>query len=155
MSSPGLSVRCGPTGEVTSGTFTNGAAISQRGCASWRVGLARPRIRSLLGIDLMPTRPPVLQPRRPTGAKATQQPRRSGTMNVYDDRRWRRVRLLHLKDEPLCRHCKEKGLVVAAEMVDHIKPLTAGGEKYDDSNLQSLCSTCHNIKTAKERAAKR
>jgi 5-methylcytosine-specific restriction protein A len=76
-------------------------------------------------------------------------------MNVYDDRRWRRVRLLHLKDEPLCRHCASKGLVVAADMVDHIVPLTVNPDgKYDDSNLQSLCNACHGRKTMKERRAR-
>jgi 5-methylcytosine-specific restriction protein A len=74
-------------------------------------------------------------------------------MNVYDDRQWRRVRLQHLKDEQLCRHCKEKGLGVEAEMVDHIVPLTVNLEgKYDDANLQSLCNARHGRKTAKERA---
>jgi 5-methylcytosine-specific restriction endonuclease McrA len=100
----------------------------------------------------MPTRPPVLRPRRATGAKTSSQPRRSGTLNVYDDRQWRRVRLQHLKDEPLCRHCASKGLVVAADMVDHIVPLTVNPDgKYDDSNLQSLCNACHGRKTMKER----
>jgi 5-methylcytosine-specific restriction protein A len=104
----------------------------------------------------MPNRPPALRPHRATGAKTTSQPRRSGTLNVYDDRQWRRVRLLHLKDEPLCRHCHKKGLIVEAEIVDHIVPLTVNPDgKYDDDNLQSLCKRCHQIKTAADRKAGR
>jgi 5-methylcytosine-specific restriction protein A len=58
-------------------------------------------------------------------------------------------------DEPLCRHCAKKGLIVEASMVDHIVPLTAGGEKYDDDNLQSLCDRCHGVKTMAERKTMR
>jgi 5-methylcytosine-specific restriction protein A len=88
-----------------------------------------------------------------TKPRVRNDPSRSGTLGVYDNRRWRRVRLQHLKDEPLCRHCKAEGLIVAADVVDHIKPLRAGGEKYDDSNLQSLCNKHHSIKTARDKGA--
>jgi 5-methylcytosine-specific restriction protein A len=51
---------------------------------------------------------------------------------------------------PLCKHCLDKGLYVASEVVDHIIPMAQGGAKYDEENLQALCKSCHDKKTAKE-----
>lgn len=64
--------------------------------------------------------------------------------------RWRRIRFEHLAEEPLCRMCRQLGLVTLATEVDHIKPLWQGSNEYDRSNLQSLCSTCHAVKTSEE-----
>lgn len=54
-----------------------------------------------------------------------------------------------LANEPLCRHCAEKGRTRIAEEVDHIVPLALGGAD-DDDNTQCLCTDCHAIKTASE-----
>lgn len=43
--------------------------------------------------------------------------------------------------------CKAQGTLVRATVVDHIKPLARGGT-HDKGNLQALCVTCHNRKTA-------
>lgn len=64
--------------------------------------------------------------------------------------RWKRIRLEHLADEPLCRMCTQQSRVTLATEVDHIKPLWEGGQEYDRDNLQSLCSPCHIIKTSEE-----
>jgi 5-methylcytosine-specific restriction endonuclease McrA len=64
------------------------------------------------------------------------------------DGRWRRVRALHLRSEPLCRMCLARGVVTPATMVDHVLPINDGGERLDDDNLQSLCVDCHAKKTA-------
>jgi 5-methylcytosine-specific restriction protein A len=40
--------------------------------------------------------------------------------------------------------------VTAAQMVDHIKPVRLGGEFWDERNYQSLCNSCHAVKSAKE-----
>ena len=56
----------------------------------------------------------------------------------------RRARIL--RAEPLCRHCKAKGIIRQAEQVDHIRELALGGTD-DDSNLQPLCIPCHDRKT--------
>jgi 5-methylcytosine-specific restriction protein A len=37
-----------------------------------------------------------------------------------------------------------------AKEVDHIKPISEGGEAFDIGNLQSLCVSCHAKKSAKE-----
>jgi 5-methylcytosine-specific restriction protein A len=69
---------------------------------------------------------------------------------IYDLQRWRRkggVRDQHLAREPLCRHCQQRGLVVAAVDVDHILAIEAGGDPWDHDNMQSLCHQCHSRKT--------
>jgi 5-methylcytosine-specific restriction protein A len=54
-----------------------------------------------------------------------------------------------LEAHPLCVHCEAKGRTSIALVVDHIIPLAKQGPD-DESNLQSLCATCHDIKTAKD-----
>jgi 5-methylcytosine-specific restriction enzyme A len=47
--------------------------------------------------------------------------------------------------------CKERGLIVAAEVADHTIPHHNNPELfYDPENLQSLCAVCHGEKRAKE-----
>lgn len=54
-----------------------------------------------------------------------------------------------LADHPLCAHCKALGIVKATAEIDHIVPLSAGGEDVD-SNVQGLCVLHHAIKSATE-----
>ncbi len=63
------------------------------------------------------------------------------TVNPYG-RRWRKLRLLVLRAEPLCRMCAEIGRTSPATVVDHIKPIRDGGTNAWD-NLQPLCKRCH------------
>ena len=49
---------------------------------------------------------------------------------------------------PLCVHCESKGIVRAAEELDHIIPLSKGGAEADEQNFCGLCSECHRTKTA-------
>ena len=63
---------------------------------------------------------------------------------------WRRLRKMVLNAEPLCRHCWEKGLIRAAEEVDHIDG-NAWNLAWD--NLQPLCKSCHSKKTTAEQGA--
>jgi 5-methylcytosine-specific restriction enzyme A len=37
-----------------------------------------------------------------------------------------------------------------ARVVDHVKAIKDGGARLDWSNLQSLCTACHNRKTAED-----
>jgi len=57
------------------------------------------------------------------------------------------LRIRRLANEPLCRLCKAKGKTRAATTPDHIVPLALGGKDTDD-NIQCLCKSCHEIKTA-------
>ena len=67
-------------------------------------------------------------------------------------RRGVELRRRRLAAEPLCRICRSLGIVRAADVVDHIKPLAQGGEDVDE-NCQSLCNECHDAKTAAEGGA--
>ncbi len=66
------------------------------------------------------------------------------------DARWERVRMMHLRAEPLCRRCASLGYTTPAMLVDHILPIADGGAVLDEDNLQSLCIRCHGIKTAED-----
>lgn len=68
----------------------------------------------------------------------------------YNGARWRKVRAIQLHKQPLCEHCLENNRVTLANVVDHKTPRSQGGSDYDSNNLQSLCTRCHNSKTAKE-----
>ena len=64
---------------------------------------------------------------------------------------WKTLRAQVLAEEPLCRMCTARGLVVPATDVDHINNNT--GDYTDDNRreaLQSLCHECHSRKTAAE-----
>ena len=65
----------------------------------------------------------------------------------YQRAAWKQLRAAHLRFEPLCRQCASDGRLVAAEVVDHIIEISDGGAALDDTNLQSLCKSCHNSKT--------
>lgn len=45
--------------------------------------------------------------------------------------------------------CAAKGKIAAAVVPDHIIPLKKGGTD-DDTNIQCLCLSCHQDKTAKD-----
>tara|TARA_R100001163_G_scaffold1867_1_gene2898 strand:+ start:116 stop:451 length:336 start_codon:yes stop_codon:yes gene_type:complete len=76
--------------------------------------------------------------------------RQHDNSQFYHSKAWRMTRKFYIKDNPLCEQCKRKGITTAAQMVDHIKPITLGGHKYDNSNLSSLCNKCHAKKSAME-----
>lgn len=68
----------------------------------------------------------------------------------YQRVQWKRARAAQLAREPLCRECRKLSKLVAAEVVDHINPISTGIDPYDTDNLQSLCKSCHNRKTINE-----
>ena len=70
---------------------------------------------------------------------------------IYKSARWKAVRGIRLRLNPLCLMCEKEGRITLAQMVDHIRPIKQGGAVYDLDNLQSLCFRHHNIKTASER----
>ena len=75
--------------------------------------------------------------------------------DLYATTWWRKTRKRKLKEEPLCRECLKKGKVVAATEVDHIKPHREEKDLFFDyDNLQSLCKSCHSVKTNDEKKNK-
>ena len=73
----------------------------------------------------------------------------------YHTPAWRQLRLVILEREPICRSCRYEDRISRATQIDHIRPVTAGGNFYDAENLQPLCASCHSSKSAKEGNQKR
>ena len=70
-------------------------------------------------------------------------------MRTAERRRWEQLRLeiLH-RDGYRCRTCGRAGRLE----VDHITPISKGGDPWNPANLQSLCRGCHLDKTRRELA---
>lgn len=68
----------------------------------------------------------------------------------YNNTRWRTVRKAYLMAHPMCVKCQQKGIITEATVVDHKIPIRQGGDEYSWTNLQSLCASCHNKKSARE-----
>ena len=64
---------------------------------------------------------------------------------------WERIREDKLYANPLCEVCYKLGLTNGAVEIDHIVPVSLGGNN-DIANLQSICRECHEKKTARENA---
>lgn len=71
--------------------------------------------------------------------------RNSDRATPTNDHHWVTViRPQQMRDEPLCRHCAQRGIVTAGQCVDHIDNDSGNN---DPSNLQTLCNECHGRKT--------
>lgn len=70
--------------------------------------------------------------------------------SFYKSAVWRKTRAYKLRMNPLCEECMRQGRLRTAVLVDHITPIKKGGARLDVYNLQSLCQSCHNRKTAGE-----
>ncbi len=68
-------------------------------------------------------------------------------VKFYNSAKWRKTSKAFLKNNPLCIVCSRP-----ATITDHIKEIKDGGDRYSWENLQSMCNSCHNKKTAEERA---
>jgi 5-methylcytosine-specific restriction protein A len=65
---------------------------------------------------------------------------------LYQSKQWKLLRFQVLRNYPICNDCKRQPSTVA----DHIKPVRLGGDFWDIENLQGLCASCHNKKSANE-----
>ncbi|MDQ6481609.1 HNH endonuclease signature motif containing protein [Dyadobacter sp. LHD-138] len=62
---------------------------------------------------------------------------------------WRRtLRPEKLRQQPSCETCHIKGKLTEASAVEFIIKLEDGGDRFDYSNMISLCKRCQIIKTA-------
>lgn len=97
----------------------------------------------------MPTRAPTHRPRNvPTKAERVREfdhVRGSAAARGYG-RRWQKLRLLVLHEQPLC---ETPGCGQMATDVDHIIAKAKGGTD-ERGNLRALCHACHSRKTAAE-----
>lgn len=63
---------------------------------------------------------------------------------LYKTSRWLRLRDAQLAAEPLCRFCLMVEDVTEATVCDHVVPHKGSIELFHDpTNLQSLCTQCH------------
>jgi 5-methylcytosine-specific restriction endonuclease McrA len=85
-------------------------------------------------------------PEQPKREKQTRKARWHG----YGTTRWRKMRARLLALHPLCVECT--GI---ATVLDHITSVRDGGDAWAESNLQSLCESCHNSKSGRESHAPR
>lgn len=62
----------------------------------------------------------------------------------YKRKLWRELRAMQLADFPLCEVCKQRGKMVPATEVHHIKARRSHPElALEPDNLQSICKPCH------------
>lgn len=88
--------------------------------------------------------------------KATQPKQWSSDADAafYHTGAWRGLRKVYIKNHPNCAKCMQINVLRKADVVDHINPIRLGGEPLAWDNLEALCHSCHNSKTAKERIRK-
>lgn len=72
--------------------------------------------------------------------------------SLYNTAEWRAMRDGHLRIEPTCRVGRTAGRICPGRMtVDHVKaPRGDAHLFFDPTNLQTLCPSHHNSKTARE-----
>ncbi|MBC6310139.1 HNH endonuclease [Listeria sp. FSL L7-1582] len=77
-------------------------------------------------------------------------------VSFYNSKAWRELREVALdRDYHLCVRCLANHDVTHAQLVDHIIPTKDNWElRLDLNNLQSLCESCHQLKTKKENASR-
>lgn len=93
--------------------------------------------------------------RRERASRYNKTARDIGSQKLYDSAEWRKLREIHIRRNPLCESCLENGRITPAVIVDHKVEIKDGGGRLDPDNLQSLCRSCHNKKTAQERAKRK
>jgi len=72
----------------------------------------------------------------------------------YREQVWIDLRRAQLKKAPYCRMCLERGVKTKASVADHVIPHAGNRSLFvDPTNLQSLCRSCHNSKTARDGSA--
>ena len=66
----------------------------------------------------------------------------------FKTKRWAMARRAVLDRDPICKVCDNE----LSTEVDHIRPLSEGGDPYRLEGLQGICSPCHWAKSAGENA---
>lgn len=71
--------------------------------------------------------------------------------HIYNSRQWRKLRQMVLHKQPICVMCEQKNRYTTANTIDHIQSINKGGAIWSMNNLQALCSSCHNKKSARDK----
>jgi len=66
---------------------------------------------------------------------------------IYSTARWIKLRKAYMQRNPVCEMC-DKG----AYFLDHIIPISQGGDIWNEDNLQGLCPSCNGRKTKKQQS---
>jgi len=77
---------------------------------------------------------------------------RAADRRFYSSTRWVAFRAyaMSLPENVLCRACKERGMIVPSNQLDHIKPRKEYPElAFCLENVQGLCRRCHGAKTSR------
>jgi len=84
--------------------------------------------------------------------KMEMRPRSSDLYHTYY---WTRLSKAFREEHPLCEACRKKGIIKAADVVDHITPYPICGDNgfFDRDNLQSLCQQCNIAKGNQDKKA--
>lgn len=79
--------------------------------------------------------------------------RNQESKRFYQSKEWKIVRAYVMaRDKGLCLHCLQDDKFTKADVVDHIIPIIVDwSRRLDDTNCQSLCHGCHNVKSAEDR----
>lgn len=73
---------------------------------------------------------------------------------LYSTGFWKKQRMIQLSKNPLCASCLLNGRVISAEHIDHVFPHRQDGVKFRNNLFQSLCASCHTLKTQQENNGK-
>ncbi|MEK4024470.1 HNH endonuclease [Sporosarcina sp. FSL W7-1283] len=78
--------------------------------------------------------------------------RDSKTKAFYNSTAWRKLRaMIKIRDNGLCQMCLVDKRIVIGTIVDHIIPIKVDWQlRLTENNLQLLCHSCHNKKTAED-----
>ena len=89
---------------------------------------------------------------RPTARTLASRPGAEGPNGrVYGSQAWKDLRAKLIKQHPYCSRCGARGGRLYA---DHRVELRDGGPAFDPSNIDILCASCHQTKTAEARRAR-
>lgn len=75
---------------------------------------------------------------------------RKQRQKIYQTTEWRKLRLAHLMNFPLCQRCSEHGVDTAAKDLHHLISFMKGKDEderkslaFNDNNIISVCQHCH------------
>lgn len=80
-------------------------------------------------------------------------------VKLYNNSKWKKLRLAYLMEHPLCERCLEKGIINGSKIQCHHKlsPFDDGltdSERLDRllsyDNLESICPSCHGLEHFKQ-----
>lgn len=83
---------------------------------------------------------------RDRSARRRADPTRGRAVKVYHSAKWQNTREAVLTRDPICKVCDNE----LSTQVDHITPLSQGGDPYKLTGLQGICDRCHWLKSARE-----